>query len=69
MSKRQAVEMTGHGKRGKPGFPFASHSPWKSLRDSTFPRPGLDYLSSKSNPKKGTLAAGRFHPAFRLILR
>jgi len=33
------VEMTGHGKRGKPksGFPIASHRPWKSLRDSHIP--------------------------------
>ena len=34
-----AVEMTGCRKRGKPkaGFPSASHTPWKSLRDSHIP--------------------------------
>jgi hypothetical protein len=67
-----AVEMTGRGKRGKPkaGFPSPSHCPWKSLRDSHIPTaPATGYLSSKFNPKKGTPTAGRFAPAFRLILQ
>jgi hypothetical protein len=57
MSNRErAVEMAGSGKRGKPkaGFPSASPSPWKSLRDSHIPTAGHDCLFSKSNPKKGT---------------
>jgi hypothetical protein len=35
---KTAVEMTGHGRGGKPKTGFLrAHSPWKSLRDSHIP--------------------------------
>jgi hypothetical protein len=39
MKPGRAVEMTGAWKtrKTKPRFPFVSHSPWKSLRDSHIP--------------------------------
>jgi len=39
MKPGRTVEMTGAWKtrKTKPGFPFVSHSPWKSLRDSHIP--------------------------------
>jgi hypothetical protein len=74
MKPGRTVEMTGAWKtrKTKPRFPFVSHSPWKSLRDSAHShRPGSVCISSpqKQNSRKETLPADRFAPAFRLILQ
>jgi len=74
MEPERAVEMTDAWKTRKTRirFPFVSHSPWKSLRDSHIPTaPAASYVSklSKPNSRKETLAADRFAPAFRLILQ
>jgi hypothetical protein len=70
MSKR-AVEMPGHGRGGKPkaGFPprpqpleIAARFPHSHSRDE---RGSCFRISNQ----KGGLAADRFAPAFRLILR
>jgi hypothetical protein len=64
---------------------LVSHSPWKSLRDSHIPTaparrgkvenqrqvshfPTCCFLN-QINPRKETLAADRFTPAFRLIIQ
>jgi hypothetical protein len=86
--KQRAVEMTDHGRGGKPkaGFPPRPQSleiansaiptfpqprrgagKWKTKSTfSTFP---LTVFAFVKQEKKGGLAAGRFAPAFRLILR
>jgi hypothetical protein len=74
MKPERAVEMTGAWKTRKtePRFPFVSHRPWKSLRDSHIPTaPTVFCVSkpSKPNSRKETLAADRFAPTFRLILQ
>ena len=74
MKPGRTVEMTGAWKtrKTKPRFPFVSHSPWKSLRDShipTAPRVFVSQNLSNPNSRKDTLAADRFAPAFRLILQ
>jgi len=66
--------MTGAWKtrKTKPRFPFVSHSPWKSLRDSPIPTAPAVLVSQnpqKQNSRKETLPAERFAPAFRLILQ
>ena len=81
------MEMTGAWKtrKTKPRFPFVSHHPWKSLRDSHIPtapaRRGKveneNHVSHfptwcslfQNQSRKETLAADRFAPAFRLILQ
>ena len=74
MKPGRTVEMTGAWKTRKttPRFPFVSHSPWKSLRDSHIPTAPTVFVSqnlSNPNSRKDTLAADRFAPAFRLILQ
>jgi hypothetical protein len=74
MKPGRTVEMTGAGKtrKTKPRFPFVSHGPWKSLCDSHIPTAPAVFVSQnskKTNPRKETLAADRFAPAFRLILQ
>jgi hypothetical protein len=74
MKPGRTVEMTGAWKtrKTKPRFSFVSPSPWKSLRDSHIPTaPAASYVSklSNPNPRKETLPADRFAPAFRLILQ
>jgi hypothetical protein len=67
MKPERTVEMTGAWKTRKTTarFPFVSHSPWKSLRDSHIPTaPAASHVSklSKPNSRKETLAADRFAP-------
>jgi hypothetical protein len=73
MKPERAVEMTGAWKtrKTKPRFPFVSHGPWKSLRDSHIPTAPTVFVSQtfETKLKKGDLAADRFAPAFRLILQ
>jgi hypothetical protein len=74
MKPGRTVEMTGAWKtrKTKPRFPFVSHGPWKSLRDSHIPTAPTVFVSqtlSKPNSRKETLAADRFAPTFRLILQ
>ena len=47
MKPERAVEMTGAWKtrKTKPRFPFVSHSPWKSLRDSHIPTAPTFFVS------------------------
>jgi hypothetical protein len=87
MKPGRTVEMTGAWKtrKTKPRFPFVSHRPWKSLRDSHIPtaparRGKMENQNQVShfptccfldqiNQRKETLAADRLAPAFRLILQ
>ena len=87
MKPGRIVEMTGAWKKRKtkPRFPFVSHSPWKSLRDSHIPtaparRGKVENQKQVSHfPtccflvlnqfRKEPLAADRFAPAFRLIVQ
>jgi hypothetical protein len=74
MKPGRTVEMTGAWKtrKTKPRFPFVSHSPWKSLRDSHIPTAPAVFISQNlKNPnlRKETLAADRSAPASRLILQ
>jgi hypothetical protein len=87
MKPGRTVEMTGAWKtrKTKPRFPFVSHRPWKSLRDSHIPtaparRGKVENQNQVShfptccslnqiNQERRPFAAGRFAPAFRLILR
>jgi hypothetical protein len=72
MKPERAVEMTDAWKtrKTKPRFPFVSHRPWKSPRDSHIPTaPTICVSQNPSKPRKETLAADRFAPAFRLILQ
>jgi hypothetical protein len=87
MKPGRTVEMTGAWKTRKtrPRFPFVSHSPWKSLRDSHIPTaparrgkvenqqagfPLSHLLFLFQTTKKGD-PGGRIAslPAFRLILQ
>src|SRR2546428_13229613 len=50
---KTAVEMTGHGRGGKPKAGFLrAHSPWKSLRDSHIPTAATKQWKS-GKPKAG----------------
>jgi len=87
MKPGRTVEMTGAWKtrKTKTRFPFVSHSPWKSLRDSHIPtvparRGKVENQRQVSHfptccffgsnqSRKETLAADRFAPASRLILQ
>jgi hypothetical protein len=87
MKPGRTVEMTGAWKtrKTKPRFPFVSHCPWKSLRDSHIPtvparRGKVENQRQVShfptccslnqiNQRKETLAAGRLAPPFRLIIQ
>jgi hypothetical protein len=56
----RTVEMTGARKtrKTKPRFPFVSHSPWKSLRDSHIPTAPAVFVSQnlkKPNSRKEPL--------------
>ena len=63
MKPGRTVEMTGVWKtrKTKPRFPFVSHSPRKSLRDSHIPTaPAAGYVPNpqNQNPRKETLPGG-----------
>jgi hypothetical protein len=52
MKPGRTVEMTGAWKtrKTKTRFPFVSHSPWKSLRDSHIPTaPAASYFQTSQN--------------------
>jgi hypothetical protein len=87
MKPERTVEMTGAWKtrKTKPRFPFVSHSPWKSLRDSHIPtaparRGKVENQSQVShfptccflnqiNQERRPLRRIASLPAFRLILQ
>jgi hypothetical protein len=56
--------MTGSWKtrKTKTRFPFVSHSPWKSPRDSHIPTAPAVCVPQNQNSRKETLAAERFTP-------
>ena len=62
MKPGRAVEMTGSWKtrKTKTRFPFVSHSPWKSLRDSHIPTAPTVLVSQtfKTKFKKGDSGGG-----------
>ena len=62
MKPGRTVEMTGAWKtrKTKPRFPFLSHGPWKSLRDSHIPTAPAIFVfqSLKTKFKKGDPGGG-----------
>ena len=62
MKPERAVEMTGAWKtrKTKPRFPFLSHGPWKSLRDSHIPTAPTIFVSQslQNQIKKGDPGGG-----------
>ena len=68
MKPGTTVEMTG-ARKTKPRFPFVSHCPWKSLRDSPIPTAPTVFVSQNQNSRKEPLRRIASLPAFRLILQ
>ena len=70
MKAGRTVEMTGAWKT-QTRFPFVSHSPWKSLRDSHIPTAPAASVSklSKPNPKEGGPSGGSLRSRLQVILQ